>query len=272
MLSTLNLLCWTVGEADEIVQVCRAAGVIAMVGYMKQHEPGYQYARERILAMRDVRFIQVNHLHPDNTLHMQDFRIVHCDDVPEQARAELHRRREASLADALGDATTPAERYAFSMLIGSMIHDISSLRGIFGPPEGVVSATIWHEGHGVTVVLNYSGDRRCVATWVDLPDLWDFKETLEVYGAQERVSLRFPTGFSRGQPTTVTLQGSDGGIPWTKELALSRDPGFQAEIAHFHHCIASGQPPLTGVEGAHADITLVHEIIAASRQQAAAHR
>jgi predicted dehydrogenase len=237
-----------------------------MVGYMKQHEPGYQYARERILAMRDVRFIQVNHLHPDNALHLRDFRFLRYNDVPEQTREELRRLREARLTEALGPAATAAEHHAFHMLIGSMIHDISSLRGIFGPPERVISAHIWHDGRGFSAVLAYAGERRCVATWVDLPDLWDFKETLEVYGADERVLLRFPTGFSRGLPTTITLQGSECGIPWTKELALSHDPGFQHEIVHFYRCIVSGGDPLTGVEGARADVALVHELIEAARR------
>jgi predicted dehydrogenase len=263
-------MCWTAGEAAEIGAACRAAGIVAMVGYMKQHEPGYRYARERILAMDDIRFIQVNHLHPDNALHLQDFRILHgADDVPAAAREDLERLREARLADALGTAAPAAERLAFGMLIGSMIHDISSLRGIFGPPERVQSAEIWHGGRGFTTVLAYPGDRRCVASWVDLPDLWDFKETLEVYGARERVLVRFPTGFSRGLPTTVTLQGSERGVPWTKELALSRDPGFQAEIVHFHRCIVSGEPPLTGVEGAQADVALVRQIIEVARRTAA---
>src|SRR5689334_23718403 len=57
--------------------------------------------------------------------------------------------------------------------------------------------------------LAYAGDRRCVASWVDLPDLWDFRETLEVYGSAERVLVSFPTGFSRGQPTTVTVRSEE---------------------------------------------------------------
>ncbi|HZS89219.1 MAG TPA: Gfo/Idh/MocA family oxidoreductase [Chloroflexota bacterium] len=259
-------LCWTVAEADEIVRATHEAGVVAMVGYMKQHEPGYQYARERILAMRDIRFIQVNHLHPDNALHLRDVRIVRCGDVPEDAREELRRRQEAGLVAALGAGASSDERTAFGLLIGSMIHDISSLRGIFGPPQRVVSAEIWQGGRALSAVLAYGGDRRCVASWVDLPDLWDFKETLEVYGAEERVLLSFPTGFSRGRPTTVTVQGSEGGVPWTRTAAFSHDPGFQREIAQFHRCIATGEPPLAGPLEARADVALVHEIVQAFRR------
>jgi mannose-6-phosphate isomerase-like protein (cupin superfamily) len=35
---------------------------------MKRHEPAFRFAQEHVRAMRDVRFIQVNHLHPDNNL------------------------------------------------------------------------------------------------------------------------------------------------------------------------------------------------------------
>ncbi len=260
-------ICYTVSEADAILSAAEAGGGVLMAAYMKQHEPGFQYARERILAMRDVRFIQVNHLHPDNALHMQEFHIQRFGDAPMAALAQWQQLREERIAEAIGADATPAERAAFAMLIGSMIHDISCLRGIFGPPERVVSADIWLDGRGFSTVLAYSGERRCVATWVDLPNLWDFRETLEVYGSDERVLVSFPTGFSRGLPTTVTLQGSEDGAPWRKEIVLSHDPGFKAELVHFHDCIVQGRPPLTDVNGARADAALVREIIETARQQ-----
>jgi predicted dehydrogenase len=263
-------MCFTVAEADSVLAAAKAGGIVLMMGYMKQHEPGFQYARERILAMRDIRFIQVNHLHPDNSLHMRDFRILKFDDIPPDVREEHQRQRERRVAEAIGENATATERFAFNLLNGSMIHDISCLRGIFGEPERVVSSEIWRQGRGFTFVLAYPGERRCVATWVDLPNLWDFKETLEVYGSDQRVILNYPTGFSRGVPTTITLQGSEEGVPWRKEMVLSRDPGFQAEIAHFHDCIVHGRQPLTTCEGARADTALVAEIMRVARKSLAA--
>ena len=90
-----------------------------------------------------------------------------------------------------------------------MIHDIGNLHGLFGPPRRVLSAEIWLEGRGVSTVLDYGDERRAVATWVDLPDLWDFKETLEVYGSRERVLASFPTGF-RARAAVVCHAARDG--------------------------------------------------------------
>ena len=265
-------MCWTVAEAEQIIAAGREAGVVVMAAYMKQHEPGFQYAREKIQAMTDVRFIEVNHLHPNNALHMRDFFIERFDDVPAAESQALETLRDQTRAAAIGADATPAERYAFGMLIGSMIHDISCLRGLFGPPERVVSAEIWHEGRGFSTVLAYPDERRCVMSWVDLPNLWDFQETLEVYGADERVIISFATGFSRGQPTTVTVQGTEAGAPFRKELVMSHDPGFKREIEQFHASILGDQQPLTLPEGARDDAALVAEIMAVARRQRAVER
>lgn len=80
------------------------------------------------------------------------------------------------------------------------------MHGLFGPPRRVVSSHIWLDGGVVSAVLAYDGDSRVVATWADLPGLWDFKQTLEVYGSRERVTVRFPTDWSRGLLAVVTVQ------------------------------------------------------------------
>ncbi len=65
-------MCTTVREAEAMVAAADKAGVLLMVAYMKRHEPAYRFAQERVQAMTDVRFIQVNHLHPDNSLHTSE--------------------------------------------------------------------------------------------------------------------------------------------------------------------------------------------------------
>src|SRR5204862_1538818 len=94
-----------------------------------------------------------------------------------------------------GGAVSEEMFYAYNLILGSMIHDIGNLHGLFGPPRQVLSAEIWLEGRAVNSVLDYGDGKRAVVSWVDLPELWDFKETLEVYGSRGRVLVSFPTGF-----------------------------------------------------------------------------
>lgn len=254
-------MCYSVQEADRILKAQQASGKTLMVGYMKQHDPGYQYAKREVENIPDIRFIQVNHLHPDNSLHIKEFTLYRFDDMPGEAGERAGRQRAEAVREAIGEVPEEA-RQAFFHLSGSMIHDISSLRGMFGPPAAVVSADIWRGGRSFTTTLAYEGDYRCVATWTDLPGLWDFHETLEVYGGAQRVILRFPTGFARGIPTPVVVQGmEDGKIPWKKEVVVNTQNPFKLELIHFHECLVAGTNPITDGVGARHDAALVRDIV-----------
>src|SRR4029453_16247529 len=67
-------MCTTVAEAEAMVAAAEKARTVLMVAYMKRHDPAYRYAQARVREMSDVRFIQVNHLHPDNSLHLAEYR------------------------------------------------------------------------------------------------------------------------------------------------------------------------------------------------------
>jgi predicted dehydrogenase len=258
-------MCHTVREAEAMAEAGRQNGVVLQVGYMKRHDPGYLYARERVREMSDVRFVQVNHLHPDNALHLREFKVLRFDDVPPEARARMREEDAALTREAIGEAT-PAEVRAFHHVLGSMIHDLGNLHGLFGPPARIVAAAIWQGGAGITTILEYPGDVRCDATWVDLPALWDFKETLEVYGSRERVLMSFPTGFAIGQTADVVVQGMEAdGTPWKKQVVVSHESPFLRELVHFHDCIVNRHEPETPARDAIADVALVRDLILSSR-------
>jgi predicted dehydrogenase len=260
-------MCTTVREAREMVAAAEASGVVLMVAYMKQYEPAYRFARERVREMSDIRFIQVNHLHPDNSLHVSEFDVLRFDDIPEGVLEQSQAEHRNLIAEALGysggDAVPAAMEYAYSMILGSMIHDIGNLHGTFGPPVAVLSTEIWAQGHGITTVLAYDDEKRAVCSWVDLPELWDFKETMEVYGSRERVIASFPTGFARGLPSMVSVHGMDpDGLAWRKDSSWHDNP-FKFELQHFGRCIRNGERPETDGRSTIHDIALVREIVLA---------
>jgi predicted dehydrogenase len=256
----------TVAEAEAMVAAAEQSGVALMVGYMKRHDPAYRYAAARVREMADVRFVQVNHLHPDNRLHLAEFRLHRPDDLPPSSPEPIAAEETARIAAALGlpaDALPPEVRTAFFFVLYSMIHDIGNLSGLFGLPARVVSTDLWQNGTGITTVLAYPAGFRAVASWVDLPDLQTFEETLEVYGSRERVIVTFPTGFSIGLPSTVTVHGmEEDGHPWRKDLSWHDNP-FQLELLRLRERIVNGTPLLTEGRDAVADIALVRDIILA---------
>jgi predicted dehydrogenase len=260
-------MCTTVAEAEEIVAAAESAGIVAMVGYMKQHDPGYRHARQIVDKMDDIRFVQVTQLHPDNALHLKRFFLYKPTDLDPSLRTEMAAEEARLTAEALGlrpGHVPPDAAKAFFWVLNSLIHDIGNLSGMFGPPERVVSASIWEDGNCITTTLEYGAGFRASASWLDLPDLQTYVETIGVYGSRERVIISFPTGFSIGLPTDVAhhAMGEDD-HPWVKRLSWHENP-FRLELLKFHECITQGTEPLTPVRAAVADIRLSAEIVRAA--------
>ncbi|MDE0469090.1 MAG: Gfo/Idh/MocA family oxidoreductase [Candidatus Poribacteria bacterium] len=264
-------VCFSLQEMDAMLAAQRKAGTVAQAGYMKVHDPAFQVAKREVDTMESYRFVQINHLHPNNSLHLSQFDVERFNDVPADAFKPAGAAREKAQAEAIGDLlsqsglesdTQSKAARVFYLLAGSMIHDIYSLRVMLGSPSEVVSAEVWSEGRGVTIVFGYPNGARCVATWVDLPDLWDFKETLEIYGDTKRVLVSYPTGFSRGILSEVTIQGIDpDGTTYSKTPAVEWESAFVSELRHFHACIAEGEPCYTSLESARNDIALIIDIV-----------
>ncbi len=254
-------VCFSLQEADALISAARAAGKVAQAGYMKVYDPAFERARQEVEQMEEIRFAQVNHLHTDNTHHLRQFRLKYFSDVPSQAIAAQQAARQAALGQALGQISPAVER-AFFILAGSMIHDLYGLRLMLGPPARVISAEIWNEGWATSALIEYPGGIRCAATWVELPKLWDFKETLEIYGEDRRVILSYPTGFARGQLSSLTIHFRDEqDTPLRAEPAIGWENPFTRELRHFCECISQGTPCRTPLDEARHDVALIIEMV-----------
>ncbi len=254
-------VCFSLQEIDLMIAAQKRADTVGQAGYMKVYDPAFQLAKQEVEQMKNYRFVQVNHLHPNNRLHLSQFDVERFDDVSPEAFVPTQNARQLALKQAIGDVSPEVSR-AFFLLSGSMIHDIYGLRVMLGQPSEVISAEVWAEGGGMNIVLGYPNGARCVATWVDLPELWDFKETLEIYGSRKRVQVSYPTGFSRGILSDVTIQGIDAdGTAYTKTPAIDWESAFVRELRHFHSCIRTGETCLTPIESARDDIQLIIDIV-----------
>ena len=133
-----------------------------------------------------------------------------------------------------------------------------------GQPKEVVSTEIWNQGRAINSVLSYSNGARCAVSWIDLPEVWEFTETLEVYGDKSRTLLSYPNGFAKGVLAQVVLHGIDcEGRSFRHEPTVEWEIAFVRELRHFHACITGHIPCRTPVEEARADIQLVIDIVKA---------
>ena len=205
--------------------------------------------------------MQVNHLHPDNALHLRQFDVRHWDDAPRESIEAERALSNAARRQAIGDVP-PFVESAFGLLSGSMIHDIYGMRIMLGLPDRVVSTEIWRNGRAISFVLEYPEGFRCVASWVDLSNLWHFQESLEVYADAKRVLLSYPSGFTRSVLSRVVVEGvDDRGTSYTHEPQIDWDNAFLLELRHFYDCIANGAPNRASIASARDDVNLIINII-----------
>ena len=169
-------------------------------------------------------------------------------------------RRQADATRALGEVPDHM-RSAFFHLAGSMIHDLYVLRQLLGPTDRVASTEIWTWGLGITTVLAWKDGPRCDPTWVELEKIRHFRETLEVYGVDRGVVLSYPTGFSRGQLSAVTVRDIDNnGASFETHPAVDWESPFVAELRHFHACVTRGVVCRTPLSAARHYVQLVVDI------------
>ncbi len=220
------------------------------------------YASPIVAAMRDVRFVQANHFHVDNTFHFDRFGLQTATDTAPETRVIINPDVERLIAEELGlDPLPDHVLKGYHQTLASLGHDISILTGLFGWPREVLSTEIWLDGRGVTTLLDYGGNLRAALSWVDVPALDSFNETVDIYTNHERVSLDFPSGFTNGLPSHLTVETTDDeGNVWKRESSWTDNP-FLAEMVHFGESLTDGAEPDTPVLEAVRNIRLVAAIV-----------
>jgi len=252
-------VCTSLQETEALVAAAERSGRVGLAAYMKIYDPAFELAQREVAAMGPIRFVQINHFHPDNRLHLGQFRVRHFADLPEGAARERREAYRARLQEAFGELFPQAEP-ACGITYG-LIHDLYSLRAMLGSPSAVLSVQIWNNYRAITAVLEFPGGARCALSRVDLEELWDFEETLEVYSDAKRVLLSYPTGFSRRVLSKVVVQGTDErGTAFRKEPAIPWESAFTRELRHFHQCITQGAAPRSPLTGVRRDVELIIDI------------
>jgi len=255
-------------EVMAIAEAVRNANVVLMVGYHKRYDPGYRLAREQVRALKDLRFVRAEILHPVDAQARTHY-YLHPP-IDEATLQRLHDESKDGLLEIAGTSQTvekivgsnaPTERrVATFLLFNSVIHDVNALRGILGEPRDVLFADFYRNGRVIHVVLKWTELLHGTITWVYLPGLRHYKEELLFLSPEARVSLIFPSPYYRHFPTPVVVESMEGSVFSEKRCIVSYDEAFRLELHHFYDCVRKGTKCETGLEDAIADTILLEKI------------
>ena len=256
-------MCYSLGEADQILAAHRAAGTVCMVAYMKRYDPAFRHAQPLIRALRDLQAIHITVLHPSEANQIGHHDIRRVPDVPAEARARLRADQDRLIREVIGDFT-PLERRVFAdNLLSTLVHDVNVLRGLSGDPEEVLFTEVWAGGESMVTSMRYASGVRAVIALHYLPDLAHYEETVAYYGKADRVRLVFPSPFFRNLPTGLTVEGMEDSKAFEKHVTASMKEAFKEELLHFAACVQKGERPVTTPEEARGDVALLHRIFKA---------
>jgi predicted dehydrogenase len=267
-------LAFSLPETEEVARAVREAGVPFMVGYHKRFDPAYQRARRAVQEMRDLRFVEVTILHPDDDAYRTHHAVLPRPDKPWEPRPEsdttamigerVTRGAFKGCVDRIvGEQAPLPHRVGAYILFDSLIHDIDAVRGVLGEPEAVISAHVWRGGFAQTSVTRFMGDMRASLSWISVPGLKHYEERLRFVGNEARVTLVFPSPYIRHAPTPLTLERMAGEELVVEHRTVSYEEAFRAELHHFRECVQSGQPPAPSLADALGDARWIHQIAAA---------
>jgi len=260
-------MCFTLREADAMIAASRRYGRHLMVAYMKRYDPGYLYGRDLVRSMKGLRYVQINVLHPAETLYFAHHRVKRFNDVPQSTLEGLQNEADRLAVEAIGPVSERMRFLYLDVFLGSMIHDVNALRGILGCPDRSIFTTLWPDDvtyPTITTVLCYDDGPRAVFTWSYLSELRDYFEELAFIGESSRVRIQFPSPFLRHFPTPVEVQGMEDGAEYRKHVNVSFAEAFKQELLHFHESVHQDREPLTNAREGKGDIAFLQKIVAAA--------
>jgi len=269
---------FSVADTRQIADVASRSAGRLMVGYHKRFDPAYQRAVAEVQTLKALRYVDVTVLHPDE----DPYQAHHAFQPPrrpapkaDDAAVDAAVRRDAGTAEmnalleeTLGARASVPMRNALFILLTSLIHDINAVRGALGEPEEVLSAHCWRDGLAQTSVTKFSGDIRVVMSWISLPGVPLYEETVRFISPERRVKLIFPSPYLRHEPTPLVIDRIEDGALVSEHHRVSYEEAFRMEIHHFRECILSGEAPAPGIEDAVGDMRWI-EMIARQLQAGA---
>ncbi|MFG3260391.1 Gfo/Idh/MocA family protein [Streptomyces sp. NPDC048172] len=266
-------LCLTVAEAEELSALAAERGLVLQVGYMKLYDPVLPAAARELAELDTPRTVRVTVLHPADEPQVEHLRMGPPDtDVDTSVIAEANAYEAARTAEALGDVPEELGAYYRNVLNGSVIHELSVLRGLgLGLPRTFDAAALWPwpvSGEPPCLLADgeLPGGARLVLNWNWLPDHPEYGEEITVLARDGRLHLDMAAPYLVDVRSTLRVEkaAKDGsGLRSDSVVRPGYDTGFVLQLEAFAASVADGAPVLSDAAGAADDVRALQALLTA---------
>jgi predicted dehydrogenase len=263
-------LCITVADADAVIAARDRAEKVVQVGTMKRFDPAVEAMLEALPeSAAELRYVSVVVNDPEFEPFFERDEIVRGADVPRELIAATRRQEAEQVSQAVGSSEPEVVRAFSESFLGSLLHDLNVVHGMLERlgeplPAEVVAGDWWNDGRAVYGALRLANGTRVDASWIQLLDTFEYRETIQFMFAEEVHVLEFPSPWLKQHPTIYRRSRRNGRVADVK-LVEAYDESFSRELRHFHACIVEGTACRASPEDARLDIEVLTKMFLASR-------
>lgn len=252
-------LAFSLAEIDALEAAETEAGrPLLLLAYMKEYDAATLRLKERLPAASEIRYVNVEVLHPsgESQLDYANLR-PQARDIDPATIATLMAADDAVITTALGAATTPELKKLYAnVILGSLIHDVSLIRSLFGSITGIDDARLWAEQDdpgSIEISGTVSQQARVHIHWHYLADYPRYRETVTIHHTTGSFELEFTVPYLLNAPTELRIVSSDG-VGESVETVRDITEAFEQELVAFHAMAVDSVKPPTGIAEGRADV------------------
>jgi predicted dehydrogenase len=248
-------------EIDQMIALQKSAQRPVMIGYMRSFADAVDALRGQLGSLGKIKLvISRDIIGPNDYFIRQAAPVIGPQEITESFKEESKRRVSRAAVEYGIAENEPEIKRAWVYLTSVSVHDFSTLRYFFGPPQHVLSAIVVGAGEGVTVHGLFPN--RVPFTYDFLIDTQGrFDARIEIFAEKGTAVLTYNTPFLRNLPTTVEwLRTENDRFEVTTERPSYVDP-YTRQWEQFHRVVTADAEPRTTLAGAREDMVLIKEVI-----------
>ena len=246
-------------EIDSLSEAEREANrPLLLLAYMKEYDPAVVRLKQRLPEPSEIRYVNVEVLHPSGQSQLAYANLrPPAGDIDPATIARLKAADHAVTTTALGESAPQAFRDLYSnVILGSLIHDVSLIRSLFGSITGIDDVRMWAEQDepgSIEISGTVSEQARIHLHWHYLANYPRYRETVTIHHTTGSFELEFTVPYLLNAPTELRIVSSDG-VGESVETVRDVTEAFEQELIAFHAMVVHSVPPPTGTAEGRADL------------------
>lgn len=245
-------LALTEGDADALVAAANTSDAVAMVGYMKRHDPTYLRLQEMISTLDEINRIVGTLVLGQHDEIIDEIYDLTSAELDEEFLEESDRTRFEQAATAIGSEDPGLTSYYQSHL-GASCHDLNALRGLFGDIDRIDHVDL-HADHDVLqAYLVFEDGRRCVFT-SSFNKRKEWEEFIRVETSEKTLTLEFSNPYVKNDPFELHVKRGRDELG-DRTIRASYEESFKCEMERFIDSIRGEAEVRTTFEEGRNDVT-----------------